>query len=124
MRTGSRIDSNGGIYLHQELDYMLREIRGPDIITSLAAGRSSNNGSQQQSTERPQIAPLVSVAILETFLLVVNFAVCCSVSLMGIFTNLANIIVFSKMGFSVNSNMPFLALSVFDLLVSQTALVS
>ncbi|RUS72205.1 hypothetical protein EGW08_020032 [Elysia chlorotica] len=72
----------------------------------------------------PLVEPLVSLAALDMFLLVNDVGLCSTLSLFGIFTNLANIIVFIKMGFSETSNMNFLALSVFDLLVSVTALFS
>ncbi|RUS72209.1 hypothetical protein EGW08_020036, partial [Elysia chlorotica] len=91
-------------------------------LTSPAAGRHEScrmDPSNQTSTERPVvISPLISVAVQDLILLVNDVALSCSLSFFGIFTNLANIIVFTKMGFSEMSNMNFLALSVFDLLVS------
>ena len=72
----------------------------------------------------PQITPLVSVAILDIVLFVGNVAFCCTISFAGVFTNLANIIVFTKMGFSESSNINFFALSAFDLFISLVQLLS
>ncbi|RUS72206.1 hypothetical protein EGW08_020033 [Elysia chlorotica] len=83
-----------------------------------------DHNNNNQTNELSVISPLVSSAVLDIFLLVVNFALCCSISLVGVFTNLANIVVYTKMGFSETSNINFLALSVFDLLVSLAAFVS
>ena len=80
--------------------------------------------SSNSTSTWPEIAPFISIATLETFLLVNDMILSCSVSLIGVFTNLTNIIVFSKMGFSESSNMSFLALSVFDLIVSFSAFAS
>ena len=80
--------------------------------------------SSNSTSTWPQIAPLISIAMLDTILLLSDMIFCCSVSLLGVFTNLTNIFVFSKMGFSESSNMSFLALSVFDFLVSFSAFVS
>ncbi|RUS70873.1 hypothetical protein EGW08_021362 [Elysia chlorotica] len=64
------------------------------------------------------IKPLVSYELLDTFSIVNDFALCSSVSLFGIFSNIANVIVYSKIGFAESSNINFLALSVIDFLVS------
>ena len=72
----------------------------------------------------PVVRPLISYAVLNWFLLVNNLALTCIISLIGVFTNIANIIVFYKIGFSENSNVNFFALSVFDSLVSLLTVVS
>ena len=72
----------------------------------------------------PFVRPLVSYAILNIFLLVNDFALCCFISLFGVFTNILSIIVFCKMGFSEISNLNFLALSVFDFMVSLVTFLS
>ncbi|RUS74383.1 hypothetical protein EGW08_017864 [Elysia chlorotica] len=64
------------------------------------------------------IQPLVSYAVMDMFLIVNDFALGCSISLLGVFTNTANIIVYYKMGLSESSNINFLALSVTDFFVS------
>ena len=70
------------------------------------------------------VRPLVSYATVNIFLLVNDFALCCSISLFGVFTNILNIIVFGKMGFSESSNLNFLALSIFDFMVSLVTFLS
>ncbi|KAK3745308.1 hypothetical protein RRG08_014456 [Elysia crispata] len=64
------------------------------------------------------VEPLVSVAVMDMFSLVNDFFLCSFISCFGIFTNTANIIVYSRMGLSESSNINFLALSVLDFLVS------
>ena len=64
------------------------------------------------------VKPLVSFAVLDMFSIVNDFALCAFISLFGVFTNTANIIVYSRMGFSESSNINFFALSLIDFLVS------
>ncbi|KAK3737935.1 hypothetical protein RRG08_028559 [Elysia crispata] len=66
----------------------------------------------------PHVKPLVSIDVLDLFSIVNDFALCSFLSLFGVVSNTANIIVYSRIGFSESSNINFLALSVIDLLVS------
>ena len=70
------------------------------------------------------VTPLISYALLETFFLFNFFLLTGPMCLLGIFTNIANIIVYCKMGFSETSNVNFLVLSGFDLFVSLISLVA
>ena len=64
------------------------------------------------------LKPLVSVAIMDIFSVVNGFVLSSFISCLGIFTNTANIIVYSRMGLSESSNINFLALWVIDFFVS------
>ncbi|RUS85709.1 hypothetical protein EGW08_006503 [Elysia chlorotica] len=67
-------------------------------------------------------APLLSDAALDLFSFVMFMIISCPSCCLGIVTNIANIVVYTKMGFSESSNVNFLALSVFDFLASVTIL--
>ena len=71
----------------------------------------------------PFIDPLVSVRVMDVFLMVNDFVLCSFFSILGMITNTMNIIVYYKMGFSESSNVSFMALSVFDFLVSLVSFV-
>ena len=77
-----------------------------------------------RTSSRPVITPLVSYEVEDMLLFINNLAICCSISFLGVFTNIGNIIVFSKMGFSESSNVNFFALSVFDFFVSLLTLLT
>ncbi|GFR85396.1 chemosensory receptor A [Elysia marginata] len=62
------------------------------------------------------VTPLLSYGTLDQILLLTYFVCAALLSLLGIFTNVVNIVVFSKLGFSESTNIYFLALSMFDLL--------
>ncbi|GFS15329.1 chemosensory receptor A [Elysia marginata] len=69
------------------------------------------------------VTPLVSYALLNYFAVINLFVFVAPASLLGVFTNIANIIVYTKMGLSESSNVNFLVLSVFDLLYSVASLL-
>ncbi|GFR59989.1 chemosensory receptor A [Elysia marginata] len=79
-----------------------------------------NNGSSNILV----VTSLVSYALLDSFIMVDDFMITFPMSLLGVFTNIANAIVFCKLGFSDNSNVNFLALSVFDFFVSVISFVT
>ncbi|RUS70874.1 hypothetical protein EGW08_021363 [Elysia chlorotica] len=85
-----------------------------ELTTELYPTLSGDN----ETVNGPHIKPLVSFAVLDMFSLVNDFALCAFISLFGVFTNTANIIVYSKMGFSESSNINFFALSLVDLCLS------
>ncbi|RUS73887.1 hypothetical protein EGW08_018357 [Elysia chlorotica] len=64
------------------------------------------------------IKPLLSLAAIDILSYIIYFTITAPVSLLGIFTNIANVIVYCKMGFSESSNAHFLALAVFDFFFS------
>ena len=90
------------------------------MTTELPVQMDLANGTSYQLP----VKPLVSDALVAIFLVVNDFAITCVISLLGVFTNIANIIVYCKMGFSESSNVNFLVLSVFDLLVSLIVMIS
>ena len=66
----------------------------------------------------PAVAPMVNADVLSIIMIAGDIALSCPVSVLGVFTNLVNVIVYSKMGFSESSNNHFLTLSSYGLLVS------
>ncbi|GFR82436.1 chemosensory receptor A [Elysia marginata] len=60
------------------------------------------------------VEPLISKAVVYMIRKVDFLFLTLPVSILGIFTNIANIVVFSKLGFSENSNLHFVALSICD----------
>ncbi|GFR84142.1 chemosensory receptor A [Elysia marginata] len=77
-------------------------------------------GMDDHNTTSRQLftTPLVSLKLMDTFFIANNFIFTLPFSLLGVSTNIANIIVYYRMGFSESSNANFLVLSAFDLLVS------
>ncbi|RUS74385.1 hypothetical protein EGW08_017866 [Elysia chlorotica] len=78
----------------------------------------SNAANQATSAPGYFVKPLVSVAVMDMFSVVNGFGLCSLLSFLGVFTNIANIIVYARMGLSETSNINFLALSVLDFFVS------
>ena len=99
-----------------------------DLLTILTTNTLTEGHLAMDLDNRTSVGPtvksLVSPATLNVFLLVNNLTLCCTLSAFGIFTNLVNIIVYCKMGFSENINAKFCALSVFDFLLSLFTLIT
>ncbi|GFR82205.1 chemosensory receptor A [Elysia marginata] len=71
---------------------------------------------------RHGITPFVSYYVYTIFLYVVGLFLICGFSLFGLMSNISNIIVYTKMGFSKTTNISLVALSGCDLLVSLSML--
>ena len=84
------------------------------LTTEVLSAMDVSNGT----TAGPRVKRLISYAVVDIIVLVNDLSICCPINLIGVFTNIANIIVFCRMGFSESSNMNFFTLSVFDFLVS------
>ena len=84
------------------------------LTTEVLSAMDVGNGT----TVGPRVIRLISYAVVDMIVLVNDFGISCPINLIGVFTNIANIIVFCRMGFSESSNINFFTLSVFDLLVS------
>ncbi|RUS86274.1 hypothetical protein EGW08_005966 [Elysia chlorotica] len=63
-----------------------------------------------------EFSVLISDSFFDLLSLTNLFGITGPLCLLGIFTNIANLVVYAKMGFSESSNMNFMALAVFDLL--------
>ena len=72
----------------------------------------------------PIIRPLVSLAMMEILSIPIVFGFSLPFSLLGVCTNMANIIVYYQIGLSESSNINFFTLSVFDFFVSLTSFTS
>ena len=72
----------------------------------------------------PIIKPLVSLALMDFFFIANVFGFVLPFSLLGVSTNIANIIVYYQIGLSESSNFNFLTLSVFDFFASLTSFIS
>ena len=66
----------------------------------------------------PIIRPLVSLAMMDILSIAIAFGFTLPFSMLGVFTNMANIIVYYQIGLSESSNINFFTLSVFDFFVS------
>ncbi|RUS76950.1 hypothetical protein EGW08_015299 [Elysia chlorotica] len=87
---------------------------GSDFL-ALSMSSSTNQTGRGSCT---LLDPLVSVALMDIFLMVNDFVLCSLLSFLGVFTNIANIVVYARMGLSETSKINFLALSVLDFFVS------
>ena len=72
----------------------------------------------------PIIRPLVSLALMDILFIANFFGFILPFSLLGVSTNIANIIVYYQIGLSESSNVNFFTLSVFDFFVSLTSFLS
>ena len=72
----------------------------------------------------PIIKPLVSLALMDFFFIANVFGFVLPFSLLGVSTNIANIIVYYQIGLSESSNVTFFTLSVFDFFASLTSFIS
>ena len=64
------------------------------------------------------VKPLVSAAATQLFLMIAHYGFIYYVSVFGVFSNIANMVIYCKMGLSESSNVNFFVLSAFDLLVA------
>ena len=71
----------------------------------------------------PIIRPLVSLALMDILSMANVFGVTLPFSLLGVSTNIANIIVYYQIGLSESSNVNFFTLSVFDFFASLTLFI-
>ena len=72
----------------------------------------------------PIIRPLMSLALMDILFIANFFGFTLPFSLLGVSTNIANIIVYYQIGLSESSNVHFFTLSVFDFFVSLTSFMS
>ena len=72
----------------------------------------------------PIIRPLVGLAFMDILFIDNVFGFTLPFSLLGVSTNIANIIVYYQIGLSESSNVNFFTLSVFDFFVSLTSFIS
>ena len=93
---------------------MLNETSGMSVTAEVPLTMAIDNRTGSGS----RVTPLVSFAVMDMFSVVNGFALTSIISIFGIFTNTANIIVYCRMGLSESSNINFLALSVIDFFVS------
>ena len=72
----------------------------------------------------PIIRPLVGLALMDILFIANVFGFTLPFSLLGVSTNIANIIVYYQIGLSESSNVNFFTLSVFDFFASLTSFIS
>ena len=105
-------------FISDVVDFLLKS-NFFSLKQTLAMNRTTGvDPDNSSATFRPALAPMVSADVLSIIMIAGDIALSCPVSVLGVFTYIVNIIVYSKMGFSESFNIHFLTLSCYDLLVS------